>query len=282
MRLLIREGSTVNSNILKGWLKEPMVHFVLLGGLVFVVSEQLAEDVAEENRIVIDNRIKTEIVQEFQQKKRRAPSQQEMDKMLDGWLRNELLYRKGLDMGLAENDPMIRDRIIQKTIFLFKNLAGLKEPSDQQLKQWYQDKAANYQKQPSYDFEHFLLREQDEGVNQRVEAILAKLLAGEEATDFKHLYHSFVGRNRASLSVTFGEEFVNDLDKVKIGEWRKVKSTKGWHLLRLKTRIQQPLPELEQIETVVRKDWQRQQQNDQVVRLIEELRNTYTILNQSS
>jgi hypothetical protein len=272
----------VNSNILNDWLKEPMLHFVTLGVLVFVVSEQVQEEVEDDKRIVIDNRIKTEIVQEFQQKKSRAPSQQEMDKMLQAWLRNELLYRKGLDMGLAQNDSIIRDRIIQKTVFLFRNLAGLKEPSDQQLQQWYQEKAANYQRQPSYDFEYILIREKDEGAIKRVDDILARLLAGEEASDFKHSYHHFVGRNGASLSVTFGEEFTAELDNTVIGEWKKVKSKKGWHILRLKSKQQQPLPEYDQLESLIRKDWQRQQQNEQVVRLIEELRSTYTILHQSS
>jgi parvulin-like peptidyl-prolyl isomerase len=272
-----------NSNPVKDWLKEPMLHFVVLGLMVFLLDYLVEkEGVVDENQIVIDNRIQSEIAQEFQQKKSREPSQQEIDKMLDAWLRNALLYRKGLDMGLAENDPMIRDRVIQKTVFLFRNLAGMKEPSLQQLKDWYQEKGVNYQRQPSYDFEHILIREQKENGKQSVDEILKQLLAGTSVSDYKHAYHNFVGRNRAALSVTFGEAFVTELDEVPTNEWKIVKSKKGWHVLRVKVKKQEPLPEFEQIEPLIRKDWQRQQQSDQVVKLIEELRNTYTILRQSS
>jgi parvulin-like peptidyl-prolyl isomerase len=273
----------INSNTVKDWLKEPMLHFIFIGLMVFLVDNLVKnDDVVDENKIVIDNRVQSEIVQEFQQKKSREPSQQEFDKMLDAWLRNELLYRKGLDMGLAENDPMIRDRVIQKTVFLFRNLAGLKEPSLQQLKDWYQEKGVNYQRQPSYDFEHILIREKKENAKQSVNEILNQLLAGKDVSDYKHAYHDFVGRNRAGLSVTFGEAFVTELDELPANEWKIVKSKKGWHVLRVKAKNQQPLPEFEQIEPLIRKDWQRQQQSDQVVKLIEELRNTYTILRQSS
>jgi hypothetical protein len=268
---------------MKDWLKEPMLHFIVVGLIVFIVDNLVNKDnVVDENQIVIDNRVKSELVQEFQQKKSREPSQQEIEKMLDAWLRSELLYRKGLDMGLAENDPMIRDRVIQKTVFLFRNLAGLKEPSMQQLKDWYQEKGVNYQRQPSYDFEHILIRAQKENAKQHVDEILRQLLAGQDVSDYKRFYHSFVGRNRAGLSVTFGEEFVAELDELPANEWQIVKSKKGWHVLRMKAKKQEPLPAFEQIEPLIRKDWQRQQQSDQVVKLIEELLNTYTILRQSS
>ncbi|WP_316364715.1 peptidylprolyl isomerase [Candidatus Thiodiazotropha sp. CDECU1] len=273
----------LDANTVRDWLREPMLHFIVAGLVVFIVDSMVNNnDVVDENQIVINNRVKSEIILEFKQKKSRDPSQQETDKMLDAWLRNELLYRKGLDMGLAENDSIIRDRVIQKTVFLFRSLAGLKEPSMQQLKEWYQEKGANYQKQPGYDFEHILIREQEQQAKQNAEEILNQLVAGKAAPTFNHAYHKFVARNRAGLSVTFGDEFVEELEQLPTNEWKIVKSKKGWHVLRIQSIKQQPLPGFEQIKPLIRKDWQRKQQSDQVVKLIEELRNSYTILRQSS
>ncbi|MES9972123.1 MAG: peptidylprolyl isomerase, partial [Candidatus Thiodiazotropha sp.] len=264
------------------WLKEPMLHFIAVGLLVFVVNDLIQSETVSENLIVIDDRVRNEIVQEFKQKKSREPSEQELKKLLDAWLQSELLYRKGVEMGLAENDTMIRDRVIQKTVSLFRSLAAQKEPSAEQLHDWYQEKSANYQKQPSYDFEHVLIRDQGENGKMEVETIKEQVLGGKQASDFKQAYHQFVGRKRAALSVTFGKEFVANLDNVPVNEWRIINSNKGWHLLRLQDRHQQPLPEFDQLEPLLRRDWQKQQQNEQVVKLIEELRNIYTILHQSS
>ncbi|PVV26544.1 MAG: hypothetical protein B6D74_01130 [gamma proteobacterium symbiont of Ctena orbiculata] len=264
------------------WLKEPMLHFIAIGMLVFYLGDLLQSDDVDENLIVIDNRVRNELVQEFQQKKSRDPSDQEVDKLLDSWLQSELLYRKGLEMGLAENDTMIRERVIQKTVSLFRSLAAQKEPSIQQLQDWYQNKSANYLKQPSYDFEHVLIRDRGENGKREADTIMGEVLAGKEASDFKQAYHQFVGRKRTALSIAFGEDFVAILDNLPVNEWNVVHSTKGWHLLRLQEMHQEPLPEFEDLQPLLRQDWLKQQQNEQVVRLIEELRNNFTILHQSS
>jgi hypothetical protein len=216
------------------------------------------------------------------QQKGREPSEREMAKLVDSWLQSELLYRKGLDMGLAESDPVIRDRIIQKTEFLFRNLASIKEPSEQQLRAWYQEKADNYQKQASYDFEHILIRRKDEKAKAQIEGIRAQLLEGKETSDFGPGYHRFVKRNRASLDITFGEDFVDRLDAMPNDRWEIALSKKGWHALRKQARHQPPQPEFKKLEPLLRQDYQKQQQREEVARLIEELRQNFSIRHQSS
>lgn len=259
-----------------------MLHFIIIGLLVFIINDLMQDDMVDENLIVIDSRVREEMIREFQQKKSREPSTQELEKLLDSWLQNELLYRKGLEMGLVENDIMIRDRVIQKTVSLFRSLAAHREPSSQQLQDWYQKKSVNYLKQPSYSFEHVLIRDQGDNARLEVDAIRSEVLAGKEASAFKQGYHSFVGRRRSSISITYGEEFVETLDNLPIDEWKIVQSKKGYHLVRLQNRQQEPLPEFEELEPLLRRDWRKQKQNDQVVKLIEELRSNYKILHHSS
>jgi hypothetical protein len=264
------------------WIREPMLHFILLGLVVFIANDYLLKQTPEENLIVIDSRVKDDLIQQFQQQKSRAPSSREIDKLVDSWLQSELLYRKGLDMGLAENDPLIRDRVIQKTEYLFRNLAVIKKPSERQLREWYQEKSDDYQKQASYDFEHILIRRQDETAKQEIEEILSQLLAGKETSDFGPAYHQFIRRNRASLGITFGDDFVEKLENMPINRWEMVVSKKGWHAVRMQSLHQAPKPEFEKLEPLLRQDWQKQQQREEVAKLIEELRKLYTIKHQSS
>ncbi len=277
----------MNGNEEKGlnkvnWLTEPMLQFIAIGLLVFVVNDLLRKDTVDENLIVIDNRVRQEMVQEFLQQKNRDPSEREIEKLLDAWLQNELLYRKGLEMGLAQNDPLIRDRVIQKTVSLFKSLAAHREPSQQQLQDWYRQNMANYQKQPRYDFEHLLVRDRSEQGKLELDAIISQLSAGKKASEFRQAYHRFKGRKRTALSIAYGAEFVENLHNLPLNEWTRINSKKGWHLVRLHYKHQEPIPEFEQVEPLLRRDWQKQQQNQQVVKLIEELRGVYTILHQSS
>lgn len=257
--------------------REPLVHFVLIGLLIFTIDKFVLRSAVDENVIVVDKVVTDEIVQQFQTQNKRVPTDKELLKLQDAWLHTELLYRKGLALGLDKNDAIIRDRIVQKTEFLFKNLAKINEPNDKQLLQLYHAKAGDYQKPPRYDFEHVLVRDGYNNAKQKAEAILKQITNGVDAQSFEQSYHVFVARKRIGLKVTFGEAFVDALDQLPNNQWQIVHSKKGWHVLRLQAKQQDPLPAFEKIRPLLRADWYKQQQRKQVAKLIDELRDSYVI-----
>lgn len=263
------------------WWQDPLLHFFAIGLLIFSIDNFVRGEPVSEKVIVIDKPLKDELTQQFQNQNRRQPTEKELDNMLETWIQTELLYRKGLSLGLDKNDPVIRDRLIQKTEFLFKNITEVKEPTDEQLRQWYKTKSSNYQKPPRYDFEHVLVKHEHANAEQQAEIILKQIYSGTRLQNFKERHHTFVGRNYFGLKVSFGDEFVDALDQITKDQWQILRSKKGWHVVRLRSIQQDPLPSFEKIKPLLLSDWRKQKQRQQAVNLIEELRATYVIVHES-
>jgi len=259
-------------------LHEPLIRFILIGLVVFAVDKSLRDDAPAGQVISIDRRVKSELVQQFKSQMRRDPSDSELDKIIETWLQSELLYRKGLALGLDRSDPQIRDRIIKKTRFLFENLAKTDEPNEQELRQWYAGRANDYKRSPRYDFEQVLIRDGNAAsAHERAESILQQLLTEKSTRDFGEDYHKFIGRNGSGLQVIYGRKFVETLDSLPNNKWQLIQSRKGWHVIRRLVKYEEPLPPFEKIKPLLRADWYKQKQREYVTKLIEELRSSFTI-----
>lgn len=266
----------------KNLWQDPLLHFIAIGLLIFGVDTMVQGDSNKDKVIVIDRTIKQELSQQFRNQQQRQPTDIELNNLIDAWLQTELMYRQALTLGLDKNDPVIRDRLIQKTEFLFKNIAVIREPSDTELQQWYQQKVNNYQKPPRYDFEHILLKHEVENAKQQAEQILRLMNTGTSTSNYSTDYHNFVGRNHYGLKASFGDEFVDALSQINDTQWRMISSNKGWHVVRLKAKHQDPLPEFEKIKPLLVSDWRKQQQRQQIMKMIDGLRGDYKVVRELS
>lgn len=139
-------------------LKEPLVHF--LGGALLIFGFFWAtgsnRDLAD-YEIAIDatdvERLRTGWVQNF----RRAPTQAELDGLIDQEIKEEIYYREGLRLGLDRNDPLIRRRLYTKMRFLDNQETSVNDPSDAILKKWMDEHADKYIVSSLYDLEQIYL-----------------------------------------------------------------------------------------------------------------------------
>jgi len=143
------------SNVLP-WMREPLLHFIVLGAVLFAVDHIIAGRADDPYTITVDASVDQRAREAFKQQHGRDPNAQELHALRRPWLDNEVLYREGIAMQLDKGDPAIRDRVIFKMLGLIE--AGLKTPTfdEQTLRDWFEKNRARYD-QPSApaDFEKF-------------------------------------------------------------------------------------------------------------------------------
>lgn len=124
--------------MLRSLLREPLLHFLLLGALLFAVDAWLRPaPVADAGGeiVVSEGRIRN-LAQGFQRTWQRPPTRTELEGVIQDFIRGEVLYREAIALGLDQDDTIIRRRLRQKMEFVSDNAAALTTPSDQDLADW--------------------------------------------------------------------------------------------------------------------------------------------------
>ena len=128
---------------MRRWLKEPLVHFLTIGALLFGVYGWLHHgDSGSRNNGAGPVRITaTEVsylTQTWERLQQREPTREELHALVAGYLKEELLGREAREMGLEQNDPIIRRRLAQKVEFIVKDTSRLTEPTNDDLHRFYE------------------------------------------------------------------------------------------------------------------------------------------------
>jgi len=123
--------------VIKKYLQEPLLHFLVLGGLIFLFYFYTNNGFTqEEQRIIIPQAKVDQLVYIWQKKQMRTPSDAELQQIINGEVYNEIMSREAVKLGLEREDGVIRRRLVQKMSFVFTDLAALVEPSDAELKSY--------------------------------------------------------------------------------------------------------------------------------------------------
>ena len=122
----------------KKYLHEPLFHFLLLGALLFAFYSWSNKDTLDDTESTIDTIVLTqvEVVQlsnQWEKSHSRLPTVEEKQELIDKAIYTKVMYKEALKMGLDKNDPVIRERLIQKMEFLSADMAQLIEPTDEEL-----------------------------------------------------------------------------------------------------------------------------------------------------
>ena len=158
--------------LLRRILREPLVHFLFIGWLLFVLYNLIsAQQGGSERQVVLSSAMINEIAQGFQSTWQRPPSAEELQGLLEARVREELLFREGLALGLEADDPVIRRRIAQKVDVLAEESALVDAASDSQLEDFLQRNAARYALPAEVAFEQVLFDPNRHGFDERRHAL---------------------------------------------------------------------------------------------------------------
>jgi parvulin-like peptidyl-prolyl isomerase len=196
----------------------------------------------------------------------RPPTPQELKGLIDDYVIEEVYYRKAVALGIDKNDTMIRRRMRQKMEFLSDDVAGLAEPSDEELKAYLAANESKFRTEPVYTFRQiFFNPEKHPGDPQAYVQARAEILSagGKIEGDQTLLPAYFAEVPGRAVDNTFGTGFANQLDALALGQWAgPLASGIGLHLIRLESRVPGRLPDLKAIRPLVQREWANQKRLD--------------------
>lgn len=234
------------------WLREPLLHFLLLGGLLFAIDYLHSDDKQNPNTIIVSADFDDEADKFFKSERGREPSLEEMSAMQKVWLENELLYREGIALQLDKGDETIRDRIIFKALNIIE--ANLKLPAydDNLLKDWFEKHHAKYDEPVRFNFEEAVLA--GENNEQAVREFVKELNKGASG-DSQAGLRVFKNRPYSNVEQSYGAGFVKELQTMHSGEWRALKTENEWRAIRVDELTEAKPASYENLRSVVLQDW---------------------------
>ena len=276
---------------MKRFLREPLVHFLLIGAVLFGLYSyapggRTTAASSKEIRLSLDD--VNQLVLLFQSQWRRPPTPQELQRLVENKVQQEILYREALAMGLDKDDEIVKRRMAQKMQFLAEDVAAAREPTSAELKAWFEKNSARFAQPPRLSFRHLYFSPDRRGARTREDAgnALAKLagqpvdakIAASLADPF--MFQEYY-RDRAPdyLGKEFGPQFALAVAKLPPGAWQgPVESGFGWHLVFVDTVIPGRVPAFEEVEPDVKTAWLAEQKAQAWEKAYKEMRAKYTVL----
>ena len=234
------------------WLREPLLHFAVLGALLFALDHFLVARVDDPRTIVVAGTVTNEAKNAFRVTRGRDPNADELGALTSRWVDNEVLYREGLALQVDQGDTMIRDRVIFKALMLVES--GLKLPpvDDNTLRAWFETQRVRYDEPARYDFQEAVLAGDTSEAATR--AFAQSLNAGTPG-DAKAGLRVFKGRPLENLVQSYGAGFAKALEEKPLGEWRAVPTRDGLRVMRLDALLPAKPASFEPLRNVVLADW---------------------------
>ena len=270
---------------LKRFLREPLFHFLASGALLFafyaVVSPTGGEDEGLA-RIVVTPEQVARLREAYQDVWGRPPDDDALAGLIDNHVRQEVLYREALQLGLDRGDALIRRRLNQKMEFLAGSGVELLEPTDAELGAYLTEHAERYRVPGEVAFRQLFLGEaaQPDGSDAMLEELRRRPLEADLAdlgvpTLLPPVFGPATGQDVRSL---FGASFADALLDLEPGAWLgPVRSGYGWHLVMVTHRVSGRLPSLDEVRATLERDWRAARASELRDQAYRELRARYVV-----
>jgi hypothetical protein len=206
-------------------IHEPLIHFLIAGVLIFAVYNAVDGEAVESspNAIVIGDAEMQFLRAQFEKLWGRPPADQELPPLVREFIREEVLYREGMAMGLDQDDVIVRRRIGQNMEFLIGDLAVPAEPDDETLAKYLEANRDKYLEPPRLTFTHvyFSVDRRGEEARADAEAALAEIGDRERAPEIGDRFAlsvAYAGKTAREVDQTFGPAFGEQLLAAPVGE----------------------------------------------------------------
>jgi hypothetical protein len=277
--------------VLKRWLREPLLHFLLIGLALFAVygythRGRFGFESSRQITLSLDELAQMDMY--FESQWHRQPTPQEFQAMVEDKVSEEVLYREALAMGLDKDDTIVKRRMAQKMQFLAEDVAAAHEPSTPELQAWFDKNKEKFALPSRYSFRHLYFSPDKRGKNAQEDAANALVKIAGQPEDSKlaasladqFMFQDYYGdKAPTAIAKEFGPQFAVALEKVRSGSWQgPIESGYGWHLVYVDTVIPGRIPAFEEMEPEVKTAWLAEQKQQAWQKTYQEMRAKYTVL----
>jgi hypothetical protein len=270
--------------------KEPLIQFLILGAAIYGAYALFAapEDDYRDNVILVDSGRIDSMISEWERRWNRPPTRDEINGLIQQYVKEDVLYRQAVAMGLNEDDPITRRRMAQKLEFLTSDLSGLQEPEDGELEQFFEDKRETYRDPDMISFSHIFFDPdaREDATLADADALLAQLKEqGEPGQEVGQMGDRFMlqtyfdSATEQDIRRQLGSGFSEAVMKLDPGRWHgPVLSGYGVHLVYVYDHFVAPPPVFENVQAQVLQDWHESRREKFNADFLETLKQRYEIV----
>lgn len=277
-------GSLFKYKKMKKFLREPFLHFIVFGVLLFVLYGFVNQESNNRDEIIIDTNDIESYTAKWEMQWKRPPTQEELSNLILQNIKQEVFYQEALKMNLDHNDEIIKRRLSQKMEFLSNDLATLAEPNDKELEDYYKRHSDKYLTPYLYSLYQIVFTSDN---HTNPDDIIKSIIDESENLSFDdmnakgdNLPFPFQYKNITSfeLNSQLGNVFTDNLETIELNKWvGPVTSGFGKHLVYITEKQEPYLPALADVRDAVLRDYQYDKQKEVNQVIFNSLKNNYTI-----
>jgi PPIC-type PPIASE domain len=271
----VRETPSLQSIAMSGLRllkREPLLHFFVLGALIFGADAALHPPAKDERVITVTKTLRQSFIDNFDEDKARRPSDDELQKMIDSWVASEILYREGKALAVDRGDDMIRDRIAYKLQLLIFDQIRVPQASEEQLRAWFESNHDRFDEPERVGF--YITPPTDEATARRQ---LDDIEAQRDTEELQKQTRAILARPVASLAASFGDSFKDTLLGQPLGRWTVLQSKEGWHVVRLDSRHAGALATLDNVHDEAARIWHTDETRKRAWEAVNRLKASYSV-----
>ena len=276
--------------MLRRVLREPLLHFLALGALVFVVAGVRAgapTGDAEAHRIVVTAGDVQHLADGFARTWQRAPTDAELRGLVDEWVRDEIYTREAMALGLDRGDSVVRRRLRQKMEFVVEDALAAPPPTDTELAAWLDAHPDAFRRDPAISFLQVYLDRDRRGARAAddARALVATLTRSGPDFDFSALGDrlllpgDFDHVSLGEVAATFGDGFAAAVAALPMSTWSgPIESGYGLHVVFVRNREPGGVPPLAEVRDLVARELGAERRRAMVDAAYAALRSRYTVV----
>ena len=263
------------------FLREPLLHFLILGAVLFGLYGWINDSVLQRpNEIVVSRGQVQSLRAQFERVWQRPATPQELQGLVDNWIREEIFYREGLAMGLDRDDPVVRRRIGQKVEFIVDGMIPA-APTTAELQAWLDAHPGNYSSEARHSLRQIYFDPLKHGAQLEsalTEARRALDLGRSVGGDATMLPHAVKAASTSEVGRTFGAEFADAIEALPVDSWQgPVRSGFGLHLVQVTERLDGRKATLQEVRDEVQRDVLYARAQEAADAFYERLRSAYVV-----
>ena len=279
------------TSVLERWLREPLLHFLVIGAALFAISTRVlpvGDGGPSSKQIVVNLDQLGQLELSFESQWRRPPTPEEFQRLVEDTVEQEVLYREALAMGLDKDDVIVKRRMAQKMQFLAEDVAAAHEPSTEELRRWFESTRERFALPGRVTFRQLYFSPDRRGTHAYDDAANALATVAGQPEDSKRasglsdpsmLQEYYGDRTSEQLAKDFGPQFAQAVVRLEPGSWQgPIESGFGWHLVFVQTFVPGRIPAFEEVEPEVKTAWLGEQKQQAWRKAYEAMRAKYTLL----